>query len=147
MFILSGLTDNMKLPNFRRLFKNDFKEEFQGLVDQLSVSINVGMESLYEALNKKLTFKDNFSCTVKDITVKVDSTGKPKSPITLPLDFYGKIDGVIVLYALNNTSSARYVSGGVHVSWTQTETGLSISNIAGLYADDEYSLRIVIFVQ
>lgn len=137
----------MKLPSFRRLFKNDFKEEFQGLVDQLSVSINAGIESVYEALNKKLTFKDNFSCTVKDVTLSVDSTGTPKTSITLPLDVSGRIDGVTVLYALNNSSSSRYVTSGVHVSWTQTQNGLSINNIAGLYTDDEYLIRIVIFVQ
>lgn len=137
----------MKLPNFRRLFKTDFKEEFQDLIDQLSVSINIGIENLYEALNRKLTFKDNFSCSVKDITVKVDDTGKPKTSIVLPLDISGKVDGLIVLYAINNTTRDRYVSSGIHVSWTQTQNGLNINNIKGLLADDEYSLRLVIFIQ
>ena len=49
----------MKLPLFRRLFKTDFKQEFQELVDQLSVSINVGIENLYDALNRKLSLRDN----------------------------------------------------------------------------------------
>lgn len=137
----------MKLPNFRRLFKTDFKQEFQELIDQLSVSINIGIENLYEALNKRLTFRDNFSCTVRDITVTVDASGKPKNNLVFQMDVSGRVDGLIVLYAVNNTNAARYVDSGVHISWVQTQNGINISNIKGLYADDEYTLRVVAFVQ
>jgi len=137
----------MKLPNFRRLFKTDFSKEFQDLVDQLSVSINIGIETLYEALNKRLTFRDNFSCTVKDLTVTVDAAGKPKNSLVFQMDVSGKVDGVVVLYAVNNTNATKYVETGVHVSWTQTQNGVSINNIKGLYPNDEYTLRVVVFTQ
>lgn len=137
----------MKLPNFRRLFKTDFAKEFQELIDQLSVSINIGIETLYEALNKRLTFRDNFSCTVRDLTVTVDASGKPKNNLVFQMDVSGRVDGLIVLYALNNTNATRYVDSGIHISWVQTQNGININNIKGLYPDDEYTLRIVAFTQ
>ena len=65
----------MKLPNFRRIITGDYEEEYTELVDTLSVSINQGITSLYDALNKKVSLKYNILCTTKDITVQVDQQG------------------------------------------------------------------------
>lgn len=137
----------MKLPNFRRLFKNDYPKEFQDLIDQLSVSINVGIETLYDALNKRLTFRDNFAGTFKEITVSVDANGKPKNQILFKMDVDGKVDGLITLYVSNITNPNNYVASGVYISWTQTQNGVLINNIKGLYPNDEYLIRFVAFVQ
>lgn len=137
----------MKLPSFRRIFKTDFAQEFQNLVDQLSVSINVGIENLYDALNRKLTLRDNMLCTVKEIDVTVDPTGAPTNTTSFPLDISGRIDGVIVLSAINLTTTGMYPSYGVFISWTQTQNGILINNITGLQSGQKYRIRVVAFGQ
>lgn len=135
----------MKLQSFRRLFKQDFEEQYQKLVDQLSGSLNYGIETLYEALNKNVSLKDNVRCTVKDISVKVDANGNPSESTTFTLDIQGQVIGTQVIYAINTTNSSIYPSGGIFVSYAQTTTGILINNITGLPANQTFTLRIVAY--
>lgn len=135
----------MRLPSFRRLIRTDFKQEFQALVDQLSVSINIGIENLYDALNRKLTLRDNIACTVKEIDVKVDAAGTPTATTLFQMDISNRLDGLVVLNALNQDDSSIYPTSGIFVSWTQTQNGILINNIKGLQANQTYRLKIVAF--
>jgi hypothetical protein len=137
----------MKLPLFRRLFKTDFKQEFQELVDQLSVSINVGIENLYDALNRKLSLRDNILCTVKELEITVSPTGIPITTSIIQLDISGRVDGVIVISAVNITDSSVYPSSGVFVSWTQNQNGILINHITGLPANQKFRVKMVAFGQ
>lgn len=101
----------MKLPSFKRLIRTDYKQEFQSLIDQLSVSINIGIESIYDALNRKITLRDNIACTVKEIDVKVDVTGTPITTTLFKMDISNRLDGIVVLNALNQTDSTVYPTG------------------------------------
>lgn len=134
----------MKLPNFRRLFKGDFPVEVQDLIDKLSVTINHGFELLYEALNNKLTFRENFLATVKDVDVEVDATGTPKKTTSISLSFTNRVDGCLVIKADNLTNTNTYPSGSVMINYKQTENSIIINNITGLQADNVYRLRIVV---
>ena len=51
----------MKLPSFRRILEQDYKPDDQDLVKTLASSLNYGIEVLYDALNGKLTFRDNIA--------------------------------------------------------------------------------------
>lgn len=135
----------MRLPSFRRLIRTDFKQEFQALVDQLSVSINIGIENLYDALNRKLTLRDNIACTVKEIDVKVDAAGTPLSTTLFQMDITNRLDGIVVLNALNQDDSSTYPTSGLFISWTQTQNGILINNIKGLQANQTYRLKLVAF--
>jgi len=135
----------MRLPSFKRLIRTDFKQEFQALVDQLSVSINVGIENIYDALNRKLTLRDNIACTVKEIDVKVDEAGTPSTTTQFQMDISNRLDGIVVISALNQTTSSMYPTSGIFISWTQTQTGILINNITGLQSEQTYRLKIVAF--
>lgn len=137
----------MKLPLFRRLFRTDFKQEFQELVDQLSVSINVGIENLYDALNRKLSLRDNILCTVKELDITANPDGSPVTTSIIQLDISGRIDGVIVISAVNITDSGVYPTSGVFVSWTQTQNGVLINNITGLPPGQKFRVKLVAFGQ
>lgn len=137
----------MKLPSFKRLIKTDFQEEFQALVDTLSTSLNVGIESLYDAINRKLTLRDNVACVVKELDIAVTSTGIPKVSTAFPVDIPNRIDGLMVMNATNLTNPGTYPTSGVFISWSQTQTGILIKHITGLQADQTYRIRIVAFGQ
>ena len=136
----------MKLPNWKRLYENDFEAQFKKLVSQLAASINIGMENLYGALNNNISLKDNISCTVKTLSLEVNAVGTPTSTTTFQLDKSGTVLGITVLKATNLTDSSIYPSSGIFVSWTQTQTGILINNITGLQSNQNYQLTLVAYL-
>ena len=102
---------------------------------------------MYDVLNRKLTLRDNMLCTVKEIDVTVDPARAPTTTTSFPLDISGRIDGVVVLSAVNLTTTGMYPSSGVFISWTQTQNGVLINNITGLQNGQKYRLRVVAFGQ
>lgn len=137
----------MKLPSFKRLFSSDFPAQYKQLIDTLSSSLNTGIDLLYQALNNGLTLRDNISATVKDITLTVDANGTPTQNSSIKLNNSNKVDGVMVISALNQTSSTTYPSGAVGVSFNQASTTLNILNVKGIQPGQSYTLRIVAFQQ
>lgn len=137
--------DNMKLPGYRRLVKNDFKPEDQELVDKLSYPINTNIENLYDALNSQLTFSNNFIATVRDVIFTVDSTGKPTNTTSFSLSFTGTVSMVVVGNATNLSNGNIYPTGAPFVSWTQNQTSVVINNVTGLQANQSYKLRLIAF--
>lgn len=137
----------MILQSFKRLYKQDYEVIYQKLVDQLGVSLNIGLENLYSAVNKNLTLKDNIKCTVRDLSITVDTNGNPTSSTQFSLDISGQIVGTQVIYAINTTNSAVYPTGGIFISFTQTTTGVLINNITGLPANQAFTIRVVAYGQ
>lgn len=135
----------MKLPSFRRLFSSDYPKQFQSLIDILSVSLNNGIDVLYNALNNNLSLRDNINATVRDITVTVDANGNPNTSSAFTLNTSNKVDGVIVISAINQVDSRVYPTSGVFISGAQSGKVYNINNIAGLQANQQYIIRAVAF--
>lgn len=135
----------MKLPNFRRLIKSDYKEEYQGLIETLSFSLNNGIEVLYQTLNKAVSLRDNVACTVKDIDVEVDSSGVPVGKLRFSLDNTNRILGLFVLNAINTETPTILPTSGVFISFSQENKTIIVNNIKGLPANQPFTLTIVAF--
>ena len=132
----------MKLPNFKRLIKTDFKEEDQPLVNGLASIWNYGIEVLYLALNNRLTLTENLSATIKDVNLRVDANGVPIVTLIIPSDTtindvrIGKIDN------LTNSSNTP-ITAVMVVDWQPVQNGIKINKIVGLTANELYKLRII----
>lgn len=135
----------MRLPTFKRLIGSDFPKEFKKLIDQLSLSLNNGIDVLYTALNNNLTIRDNLLATVTDVLVTVDANGKPIQTTAFKLNSTSKVDLVMVGLARNQVNSIIYPSSGVLVSGVQANNIYTIQNVTGLQPNQQYSLRIVAF--
>lgn len=134
----------MKLPSYRRILKTDYAEEYQALVEKMAVSINSGFDSLYDALNKKLTFNDNIISTYAELNVVVDVDGVPQNGTVFKLDAsQTSIRGLIVLdcYTLktpnNPPNSAPFVSFG------KSENSVILRRITGLTPDVIYTIKLL----
>jgi hypothetical protein len=135
-----------KLSTFRRLFKSEFKKEYHDLIEKLIVSINNGFDTVYDALNNKLTLKNNILCNVKDFTVRVNSNGEPITPLLLAVSFKNNITVVTLGKITNNTNFLSYPTTGVTISWEQQSVGfLKINHITGLIPENEYNIRVVVY--
>lgn len=137
----------MNLPSFRRLLSSDYPKQFQALIDKLSVPLNYGIEVLYDALHRSLTFRDNFNATVKDVSVTVDANGIPNQSTSMSINITGKVDGILVIGATNSKNSTTYPTSGVFVSGVQSNNTFVINNVTGLQPNQAYSLRVVILGQ
>lgn len=135
----------MQLPNFKRLFKSDFDQQDQSFVEKFSFLFNNGIEVIYNALNKNLTFKDNILATVKDFTVSVNSLGIPKNITSVSLNNPNmKAIGLDVWQVQNQTNSNSFPSSAVFITWTQENSTVFINHITGLTTGDSYKIRVVV---
>lgn len=135
----------MQLPSFKQLFTQDFPKEYQKLINQLSLSLNNGIQVLYNTLNKNVSLNDNISCIVKDVTIIVDSTGKPTTTSAFAIDKNVTVQGLEVILATNQTNSTHYPVSHPFISGSQNNTTYNISNISGLQAGETYILRVVAY--
>lgn len=131
-----------KLPGFRRILEQDYPTEDQKLIAQLGVSLNYGIQALYDLLNGKLSIVDNLDSIVKQITVKVDSTGAPQAKTVLVKPSSNNFQGLMVIKAVNLVNPNVYPLGGIFVSYTETTDSIIINNITGLQPDTNYLLTI-----
>lgn len=135
----------MKLPSFKRIIKSDYEETYQKLIETLSFSINTGIETIYQALNKSISLKDNIACTVKEIDVQVKENGEPTTKISFSLENTNRILGVFVLNAINTKTPSVLPTSGIFVSFYQENKNIIISNIKGLPVNQPFTLTIVAF--
>jgi hypothetical protein len=136
----------MKLPSFKRIFDTDFDQQYKSMIQTLSATINIGFEVVYEALNKKISLSENIQCTLKDITLIVDATGRPTTRIAFSSDIPNmRVVGTQVIKITNLKNSNSYPTGGIFVTYVETNTGIEIQHVTGLIAGDTYLLRIVAY--
>ncbi len=133
----------MKIPGYRRIFKTDYTQEEQSLVEKLSVSINNGFETIYEALNNKLDFTNNFQGTDVSIRIQVDSSGIPIGNSSFKLSNTNKVNRIWVGRADNLTNSNTYPTGAPFVNWVQNSGTITITHITGLQEDNVYLLNLL----
>tara|TARA_R110000803_G_scaffold200258_2_gene264548 strand:+ start:2964 stop:3392 length:429 start_codon:yes stop_codon:yes gene_type:complete len=139
----------MRLPSYKRLYEVDFSEEDQEMIKILASSLNVDMENIYLALSKRISLVDNIQCTVKTVTVTVDSNGIPLDGASFQIDKEGgtqtvtKIIGIAVYNAVNQTNNSVFPTGAPFISFSQNEQTITINHIAGLPANNSFDLTVV----
>lgn len=137
----------MLLPTFKRLTKQDYKEDDRDLVDRLSVSLNIGIETLYQLANKRISLTDNIAAVVKSFEIRVNAQGTPISGVTNVSvgTTLTSIVGTTILRAQNTENSSIYPTGSPFISFTQNGNSIDINNVAGLPANNTFLLTIVIW--
>lgn len=136
----------MKLSTFKRLDKQDFDEQFKDLIDKLGFVLNNDIQSLYDALNGKLSLTDNFLCTIKEVPIVVDSNGIPKNAAQFQIDKPNmRILGCQVVNAINTRNSNTYPTGAPFINYTATTQLVTIDHVTGLQPDENYLLTVIAY--
>lgn len=136
----------MKLPGFKRLYTQDFSQEFKGLIEKMSFFFNNGVEVLYNALNNNITLSENIAGKLAEFDVKL-SSGVPTVSTSFAIDNTRRVIGLEVLKVDNNTSSNVFPSGGVFITWDQNNNTVLIKHITGLNNTDSYTIRVYAYYQ
>lgn len=135
----------MKIPSYRRLNKVDYEEKDQPLIERLSYTVNIGFETLYQALSNRLTFGDNFNGIIRTLKVSTDSNAALKGNNSISTSgITTQVNGTIVLNLNNLTNPNVYPTVAPFISFTQGSGNISINNITGLVASTNYSLTVLV---
>ena len=132
-----------KLGFLKRIIKEDFKREDQELVAKLAYILNPAFESIVNTMSNQLTFQENLNTQVKDISVRVDASGKPINEVSFRSSLHGLCRGIWTVRAQNITDPTKYANSYPLVSFMETDSQIYIKNITGLTANQEYLLRII----
>ena len=133
-----------KLSSYRLLYKTDFPQQYQSLVDQMSLTINQSFQEVYSAFNNNITFADNINATIVTINVSVDKTGTPQTAVNFKLNtFQTVLQGLIVLNTVCTNNSLIYPTAGLFLSFTSAKGTVSINNIQGLPKDDKWAITLL----
>ena len=137
-----------KLPTVRRLSKEDIPDSPEWF-DKVLTPLNIFFESIYGALNKDITFSENISCNIKELTITTPAAyvtnvvaSTPLTQFTNPLR--NKPQGVITLALFETNLPFGALSIPHSVEWTFLNEKIQITHISGLTAKVKYTLRILI---
>ncbi len=134
----------MKVDLLKTIDKNDYPEESRELMDRLAGVLNNNFINLYNALNGGLNLTDNFNAEVKDITVKVNSSGVPMVGLQFKTKATGILRGLNVIKAVCTDNNNTYPLSHPFISFTQSNDLVTIKHITGLQPNTIYQLTIEI---
>lgn len=109
-----------------------------GLIDPL----NSFMETVYQTLNKNVTFSENLASFFVELTVKTDGSGEFDR-----LQFLNQIKvrpvGVLICQVYEKVTFVPLAASAI--SWNTDGTNLNVYAITGLGASKTYVVRLLIF--
>jgi hypothetical protein len=135
----------MIIPSFKRLAKQDYPQDQQPFIEKLGFIINNSFDIMYEALNKKLTVRENFAGTLREVVVRVDADGVPVGTVGIALDTGNRVQYLQVHTVTDVDNTSVYPTAMPYISFTQTQTGLIFNHIAGLPAGTNFRLKLFAF--
>jgi len=122
-----------------KLTLEDFKEQREWIGPLFSI-LNGFTGDLVAALNNGLTVEDNLRQEIKEIKFKNSSSDYP---VKFKAKFNLNPKGMYPIYFYNNTLSA-YSTQTPWVEWSYSDGLISISNVSGLTADSQYTIRLLV---
>lgn len=133
-----------RLPNIKRLAKEDFKSEDQELVGKLSYPINSFFEEVRNLLNGNLDF-GNFNQEIIVISVRVNNVGIPLTQTQFKSTLRTNIQGMTCISAENLDFPNTYPTSGIFVTFSQEAKLVNLNHITGLQDSQQYKLKFITY--
>jgi hypothetical protein len=133
----------MRLPTAKRVLREDLKGA-PGWIGPLIDILNSFMETVYQAMNRNITFAENIGCTIKELTYKTPSTyptGLEDQEFMTGLKT--KASGLWVMQAIEK-SNYEPAPGPVYAPWVEINGNIVLGTITGLEASKTYTIRLLI---
>lgn len=131
-----------KLPDFKRIAKEDFPSKYQDLIERLALPINSHIEQVRNAFNKNIDFT-NLSQDIVTLTFKTNDAGQPISELKFKSTLKSTVRGLMPVSLTITSSTSQYPAIYPMISFSQVENIVYIKNIAGLSANTGYSLTFI----
>jgi hypothetical protein len=132
----------MQLPTLKKILFEDLKGAPDWVRPMIEV-LNSFMETVYQALNRNITFSENVSCFIKEITYKTPSAYPAMDNVEFQNTLRTRATGIQLLQVYDKASYTP-PTGPVYVPWLESNRVISIYPIQGLVADKTYVVRLLI---
>lgn len=132
-----------KLNAPKRLIKEDFDEEYQGLIDKIAFSLNSFYDEVTNAFNKNINI-DNLTREIITIDVENNSSGILKVPSQFKTNLTARIRGINIIKADNVSNPAIDPVEAPWISWTINTNIITVRKVTGIQADNKYQLTLEI---
>jgi len=133
-----------RVPDIKRLRKEDFEEQYQPLIERVAYSLNTFMDQVIFVLNKNVDFL-NLNQQLINYTISVDSSGQLVNPASIRIDLASKIAGIQCINAVNLNDPNTFPNSQPFVTYDILNSrSISIRNISGLQNDSTYQLTLLI---
>lgn len=131
-----------KLPPQTKILREDVKDA-PPWVSKIIDPFNSLASTMYNALNRNLTFSENLACFVKEITYKTTSAYPVEVDVSFTNELKFKATGLILLQAVERTTYDP-PPGPVYVPWTEENGLIVVKPITGLVASKTYTIRLLV---
>jgi hypothetical protein len=133
----------VRLPTSKKVLREDVKGA-PSWINPLIDTLNSFMETVYQAMNRNITFSENIGCVIKELTYKTPSTyptGVDEVEFTSTLKV--RATGLMLMQAYEKVLYTP-PPGPVYIPWTENAGMIRIGTITGLEADKTYLIRILL---
>lgn len=131
-----------RVPDVKRIQKEDFEGEMQDAVDKLAFPLNSFMEQVKAVLDKNVDFK-NLNQEPIILETTVDVNGNPTVETKYRSNLRTKVLGHTCINAFNLTNTAAYPTGQPFISFIQNGNIITVLNVKGLQANQKYRLIVL----
>jgi len=132
-----------RINNLKRIVKEDFDQEYHGLIDKLAYSLNPFLEQISNAFNKNITL-ENLSREVLTVTVENDGSDVLKTTTQFKTNLTSRIQGLTIIKAENLTNPSVYPTASPWISWTINSNIITIKKVTGIQPNAKYRLTMEI---
>lgn len=132
----------MRLPVVKKILKEDLKGSPEW-VNPIIDAFNSFAETIYQALNKNITFDENVRCFYKELSYRTDSAYPVAADVRFMNSLRVKATGVQVLQAISQDDYTP-APGPVYVPWTEDNGNIIVRAITGLEANKLYMIRLLV---
>lgn len=131
-----------RLPDLRRINKEDFQKDDQDMADKLAFPLNSFMEQTRAAFDHAIDFS-NLNQELIVLTVTVDDAGVPVQRTQYKSNLQSNVAGTICINSVNQTTLGNYPLATPFLSVTQNANIVTVLNIRGLTPNERYQLTIL----
>lgn len=132
-----------KIPDLKRITKEDFPEQYRDLIEKLAFPLNSHMEQVRNLFNKNITF-DNLAQDITTLSVQTGANGQPINKIEFKSTLNDRVKGLIPISANITSNNTSFVTQMPFISFTQDVNIVRITNIAGLSPETTYELTLLV---
>lgn len=130
----------MKLPSQKKILREDVKDA-PNWINPIIDTFNNFAETVYQALNRNITFSENVGCFIKEVTYKTTSNYPVETVFEFLNELKVKATGVLVLQAFER---ATYTPVAAQIAWRENNGSIEVHLVTGLEASKTYTIRLLV---
>lgn len=128
-----------KIERPKRINEQDVSKESREAVAAVGDAINLFMEQVYTAMNKRVTISENLNMEYKQFKITVDISGNPVKTVKFNSNLVTRVYGMQVVRAFGGIPTNQ-----PFITFVDNSGLITIQNVSGLVADTEYTLVVLL---